>query len=68
MQFSSGTLFHIFLFFLISSVQNVAKREIPVGMMRGLKVAMQDYEETKTCASYMKIISKVTGMEKVYNI
>jgi hypothetical protein len=30
-------------------------------------MAMKEYEETKTCSSYMKIVEKVSNMEKVKN-
>merc|ERR1711892_967903 len=41
------------------------KPEIPTGLVRGIVESMQEYENTKTCASFMKIIIKVTDMEEL---
>ena len=47
-------------------LQNVeCKPEIPSGLIKGVMMAMKEYEETKTCSSYMKIVVKVSDMEKV---
>ena len=50
------------------SQTDASKPLIPGGLIQDIMMSMKEYEETKTCASYMKIVTKVTNMEKVRQI